>query len=102
MKVQNKKVEVAKGEEYNDENYLNDLLSSLKAMAKNYTVMLTEASNEYLYKEYKKLYDDVINMQREIYLVCFQNGWYSLETVDSNKISTKLDDLSTKYNDLFA
>lgn len=102
MKVQNKKTPVATGQDMNDKDYLNSILSSLKDMAKNYTVMLTEASNEMLYEEYFKLYEEVLDMQRETFELAFLNGWYNLEAVESSKINTKYEMINTEYNDLFA
>ena len=45
-KISNTKVEVPKGTEMNDKDYINSVLSSLKEMSKNYTLAMTEASNE--------------------------------------------------------
>ena len=52
--VQNKKTTTPKGICLNDKDYMNSILSSLKEMSKNYTVALTEASNETLFKSLKK------------------------------------------------
>lgn len=101
MKVQNKKVPVPTGQDMNDKDYLNSILSCLKDLVKNYTVMLTEASNEMLYEEYFKLYEEAMDMQRETFELAFACGWYNLETVDTSKITTKFDTINTEYNDLF-
>ena len=50
--IKNEKVEVPTGISLNDKDYLNSLLSTLKEITKNYTISLTEASNEVLYNEY--------------------------------------------------
>ena len=48
--VKNPKTEVPTGTNLNDKDYISSLLSSLKDMVKNYTIALTEASNESLYQ----------------------------------------------------
>ena len=98
--VCNPKVEVANGINLNDKDYINCLLCSLKELAKNYTIAMTEASNESLYNVIKQSFDNIISLQREVYEVMFRKGWYILEKEDLNKISTKYNTLATEYNDL--
>ena len=45
--IKNPKIEVSTGISLNEKDYMNSLLSMLKECAKNYTVALTEASNEH-------------------------------------------------------
>lgn len=99
-KISNTKVEVPKGIELNDKDYLNCLLSHLKEMSKNYVIALTEASNENLYEKYYQVFDNLINLQRKTYELMFKNGWYSLEEAEDAKIIEKLSTLTTEYNDL--
>ena len=65
--IQNPKTEVKAGTKLNDKDYLNCLLSTLKEMVKNYSVVLTEASNEKLYSTYKTMFDMYANLQREVF-----------------------------------
>ena len=58
-KISNTKVEVPKGTEMNDKDYINSVLSSLKEMSKNYVLAMTEASNEYLYEEYFQMFNNI-------------------------------------------
>ena len=98
--IQNQKTEVPSGIKLNDKDYLNSLLSSLKEMVKNYSVVLTEASNENLYNVYKTMFDKYTNLQRDVFELAFRNGWYVLETADANKISNKYLTLNKEYTDL--
>ena len=98
--IQNTKTEVPSGICLNDKDYMNSLLSTLKELAKNYTVALTEASNEKLYKEYKKIFDNIITMQRETYELMFKNGWYAIEQADKTKIDNKFKIICQEFNDL--
>ena len=98
--IKNVKVDVPTGISLNDKDYLNSLLSSLKEMSKNYTLGLTEASNEVLYNEYKLMFNDYISMQRDVYELMFRKGWYVLEKSDSNKINNKYQTLKQELDDL--
>lgn len=99
-KICNTKTEVPTGMELNDKDYLTSLLSDLKDLEKNYTVALTEASNETLYDRIYTMFKKISRMQREVYELMFRNGWYQMEKAEEKKIQEKLDALSTEYNDL--
>lgn len=98
--IKNNKVEVPTGKSLNDKDYADTLLSCLKAMVKNYSVALTEASNENLYREYKKMFDGYSELQREVFEAMFRKGWYVLEKAESNKINKKLQTLNQELTDL--
>lgn len=98
--ITNPKVEVPKGMQLNDKDYMDSLLSSLKAMEKNYAVALTEASNETLYREYKAMFDRIANLQRETYEMMFRFGWYPMTKADANQIMSKHQMLSQELTDL--
>ena len=98
--IQNTKTEVPTGLKLNDKDYLNSLLSCLKEMVKNYSIALTEASNENLYKTYKEMFDKYINLQREVFELAFRKGWYTLETAGNEKVSNKYLILNKEYSDL--
>ena len=98
--IKNKKEEVSKGIELNDKDYLNSINSTLKEMVKNYSVVLTEASNENLFKVYKKIFDNIITMQRQTFELIFENGWYILEKAEKNKINNKFSTLNQEFIDL--
>lgn len=93
-KVSNPKTEVPQTNKMNDKDYITAMLSIEKSMLKNYAVSLTEASNDDLYNDYYDMFDDVANMQREIYNLMFKKGWYELETADENKINQKINMLT--------
>lgn len=98
--ISNPKVEMPTGINLNDKDYITCLLTTLKEMAKGYTVAMTEASCESLYNIYKNSFDEIISLQREVYELMFRKGWYVLEKSDINKINDKFNILSTEYNDL--
>ena len=98
--IKNEKVQVPNGIEMNDKDYLNSLLSCLKEMTKNFAIAMTEASNDHLYEKYEEMFEDVSEMQREVYEVMFQNGWYVLEKADTNKITKKYNLLNQEFINL--
>ena len=99
-KINNPKQEVPTGIKLNDKDYATALLSCLKEMVKNYSVSLTEASNEILYNEYKTMFDEYTSLQREVYELMFRKGWYSLEKAETQKIDSKYQMLNQEFNDL--
>ena len=99
-KISNPKTEVPTGIKMNDKDYLNCLLTCLKDMTKNYTIAMTEASNESLYKSYNSTFQELIKLQRKDFELAFKKGWYSLEKAETNKIDEKLNMLSKEYQDL--
>ena len=98
--IKNKKEEVSNGIELNDKDYLNSINSTLKEMVKNYSIVLTEASNENLFKVYKKIFDNIITMQRQTFELIFEKGWYILEKAEKNKINNKFSTLNQEFIDL--
>lgn len=101
-KISNPKTEVPKGINLNDKDYSNELLTCLKEMEKNLTVAKTEASNETLYNEYKQMCESVSSLERRTYELMFRNGWYELEQAEEQKITEKLNMLSTELQNLNA
>ena len=98
--ISNPKVEVSKGIQLNEKDYMNCLLTTLKDIEKNYVISMTEASNESLYKKYEETFKNISELQRETYEVMFKNGWYKLEKAEQMKITQKNNTLNQEYIDL--
>lgn len=98
--IKNEKTNVPTGTTLNDKDYLNSLLSTLKEIVKNYATVLTEVSNETLYQEYKTMFDEYSNLQREVYELMFRKGWYVLEQAKTQKIQNKYETLNQEFTDL--
>ena len=98
--IKNQEVTVENGTKMNDKDYMNALLDTLKELTKNYAIILTEASNEKLYQEYKQSFEVFTSLQREIYELMFKNGWYVIEKSDVNKIKTTRQNLSAELTKL--
>lgn len=100
MKIENPETKVSKGMELNDRDYITCLLTSLKDIEKNYTIALTEASCENLYNKHKEVFLNIAELQREVYELMFQKGWYKLETAEDTKIKEKHQTLTQELSDL--
>ena len=98
--IKNQEVTVESGTKMNDKDYMNSLLGTLKELTKNYALILTEASNEKLYEEYKQAFEVFSHLQREIYELMFQKGWYVIEKSDVSKILTEKQKLSAELTKL--
>ncbi len=99
-KIANPKTPVPKGLGLNDQDYMTTLLSTLKAMVKDMTVALTEASNSELYKKFKDMFENLMKLQRASYELMFKLGWYTLEEAKENKVNTLDNELQTQLDNL--
>ncbi len=98
--IANPKTEVPTGISLNDKDYIMNLLTCLKDIEKNYTIAITEASNESLSKSYRSTFENIASLQRETYETMFQKGWYSLEKAEKDKINQKHKMLLQEYQNL--
>lgn len=100
--IMNTEIETPKGLCLNDKDFLNNLLCTLKDEIKNYTIAMTEASNEKLYKKLKESCEELIELQRTAFEISFKNGWYTLELADDTKIKKTYNKLNKEIADLQA
>lgn len=99
-KIANPKVKVQSGIELNDKDYMTKLLTCIKDMEKNYVIAMTEASNEILYNHIYTIFNNLSNLQREIYEMMFRYGWYQLEKAEKQEINTKHQMLTQEWQDI--
>lgn len=98
--ISNTKTEVPSSIEMNDENYLNNLLECEKNLSNNYSIALNELSNEFLYQEIYPMFVNIQNLQRSIFELAFQKGWYKLEKAETLKITQKINELEKQTQEL--
>ena len=96
-KINNPVTKVNNGIDLNDKDYSNLLLTTLKELEKGLCVCMTEASNDFLYNKYVDMFNEVTDLQREVFDFAFYNGWYSLESVSDTKRDEKLKMLTDQY-----
>ena len=99
-KIKNPKTETPKGITLNEKDYLNNLLTCLKEMSKNYATLMTEASCETLYNSHLESFLSISTLQREVYELLFKKGWYVLEKVEKQKQDEKYQTLNQELTDL--
>lgn len=99
-KIGNTVTKVPNGIALNEKDYCLCLLGTLKEMEKNYCLAMSESSNEWLYGIYKDTFLVIADMQRKLFNLMFQNGWYQLESVEGKKLTDKYNTLNSDYKGL--
>ena len=91
MKVENPKQDILPDEiSFNDKDMLEDALTSVKGLVTSYGILGTEASNQTLKTEIDSLSKALGEVQRNLFNLMFEKGWYILEKVDAAKINEEL------------
>ena len=93
-------VKVSASLEMNDRDYLNDILSSEKDLAKCTTTALTEASNDSIRKEIFEIFKAIDEMQAKAFELAWNNGWYKLEEAEKTKNNEKKKEILKKIEEL--
>ena len=78
----------------NDKEFLMDILEMEKNMAVNMTYALNESSNDYLYKEFYKMFEDISKTTKDIFTLAYNLGFYNLEKETKEKIKKAISSLS--------
>ncbi|AXN38649.1 spore coat protein [Peribacillus sp. NPDC060186] len=86
-KVQNPESPVAKTPQMNDRDFINDMLATEKYFCNSLSVALHEMSNHALFQDIFSVSKENQEMQRELYNLMFEKGWYSLEKAQPNSLS---------------
>ncbi|MEJ9228490.1 spore coat protein [Peribacillus butanolivorans] len=86
-KVQNPESPVAKTPQMNDRDFINDMLATEKYFCNSLSVALHEMSNHALFHDIFSVSKENQEMQRELYNLMFEKGWYSLEKAQPNSLS---------------
>lgn len=99
-KISNPKTEVPMTKEMNDLDYLTDALETTKNMVSNYSLALNEASNNTLYERVKQIFDETSIIQRDMFDLMFQKGWYALEEAEEQKVTEAFNKFINQYEQL--
>lgn len=86
-KIQNPETQVPKTPEMNERDFMNDLLSMEKHLTGSYALAQNEASHSGLYQTIYSISNETQDMQRKLFNLMFEKGWYSLEKAEQQKIS---------------
>lgn len=79
-----------------DQDNIMILLELEKNIVKNYSVAITEASNDNLKNELTKLFEDSRQAQSKLYNYALSKGWYQIEQAPQDKISQEQQKLQPK------
>lgn len=72
---------------YDDKAIATNLLINLKHMKGLFNTFTQESSNESLYSEINSLYEEVSSMQRCLFELMNQQGWYKMQAEEKTKVS---------------
>ncbi|QGQ47909.1 spore coat protein [Metabacillus sediminilitoris] len=86
QKIANPETQIQKGPQMNDRDFVNDLLATEKYMTDSYSTALNEASHQALYQDILTIFNETQQAERDLYNYMFQNGWYSLEAAETQKL----------------
>ncbi|MGE6379337.1 spore coat protein [Peribacillus muralis] len=86
-KVQNPESPVAKTPQMNDRDFINDMLATEKYFCNSLSVALHEMSNQALFQDIFSVSKENQEMQRELYNLMFEKGWYGLEEAQTASLS---------------
>lgn len=75
-----------KGPELNDRDRINDILAMEKYLSDSFNVAVREASHDSLHQDMLACLQETHQMQREIFNMMFQKGWYKLEAEQQQKL----------------
>lgn len=74
------------GPEMNDRDILNDCLSSCKWLTDNFNIMAREVSHKQLQQDVLTILNETHQCAREVFNLMFEQGHYSLEAADEQKV----------------
>ena len=78
-KIQNPSAPFPKTPQMNDRDFINDILTTEKYFSNSYSVAINEMSHQVLFQDISNIANESQLMQRELYNLMFQKGWYGLE-----------------------
>lgn len=99
-KIQNPESPVDKSPQMNDRDFINDMLATEKYLCNSYSVALHEMSNQDLFEDIFSVSKENQEMQRHLYNVMFEKGWYGLEKAQSDALSQSYQQFSGYKNQL--
>lgn len=86
-KIQNPSAPFPKTPQMNERDFINDILTTEKYFSSSYTVAINEMSHQALFQDISNIANETQLMQRELYNLMFQKGWYGLEQAPLEALS---------------
>ncbi len=72
---------------FTDKDRLQDMLSSEKSLAGNWSITATEMVQQELFQDSMQFLNETHNAQRQLFQIMNQKGWYKTDQVDPRQIS---------------
>ncbi len=79
---------------------LMDTLNTSKALCKLYATFLTEASNDDTFYTIGELEDESVDIQRDIFNLLYDKGWYKLEADSVKNIKNTISQFKKSKNEM--
>ncbi len=83
-----------------EEDILNEILIFEKNLSNNYSIMLNEMSNKYLYKKVLSIFTETKNITKEIFYLMNELGYYVLIKEDEEKVESSCEKYKAKMKEL--
>ena len=81
-----------------DKDYLMDILEMEKNMVVDMVYAMNEASNDALYKEFFKMFENISKTTKELFTLAYNCNYYNLEQEENNKISKAITKLNNELD----
>lgn len=81
-----------------DKFMMMDVLATEKSLVVNTAFAMNEASSEHIYNKYSSLFENFSEEVKEIFTICYNNGWYKLEEAQSTKIDQEVTKMLGEIN----
>ncbi len=81
-----------------DKEFLLDILETEKNMAVNMTYALNEASNDHLYKELLKMFNQISQNARDLFTLAYELNFYNLEAAAPAQVQKTAQTLTQQLN----
>ncbi len=85
---------------FNDHDIIHDSLATIKSITTSLATFKQEASTDSLLKTVCGVLDDCFTLQRELFLVMYDKGWYALEAENEVVLKTKYQQFTGYKNQL--
>ncbi len=99
-KICNPITKIKNSKQMNEKDYLITILKIEKELLTTYLTALEDASNSNLYEDYHDMFNDISDLQREIYNLLFEKGWNYLEIANEDKINEKIIEMQNQLSQL--
>lgn len=77
-----------------DKYIMMDALLSEKNLTSNTVTALNEASCDTIYKAYHDIFEKLTKEAKDLFNLCYNNGWYTLEEAPATKLTKEYDKLT--------